>query len=153
MATKAELEQQVTELQAQLAAAQSAPDAAPRLPGLAERIWLPKSLDEEIEGANGSFKVVKQGQTPSGKEWLSFKAQVAYYDKETETRIFSKHRFTFKAWNDNARMIKELIESNDRLVDITANFLPDVFTTRDGVDIQIDTYLIGSIDPVKRANS
>ena len=50
-------------------------------------------------------------------------------------------------------MIKDLIESNDRLVDITANFLPDVFTTRDGVDVQIDTYLIGSIDPVKRTNS
>ena len=122
MATKAELEQQVTELQSQLAAAQSAPDAAPRLPGLAERIWLPKSLDEEVEGANGSFKTVKQGKTLNGKEWLSFKAQVSHEDKDTKVRTYSKHRFTFKAWNENAQLIKDLIEANDRLVDVTANY-------------------------------
>lgn len=153
MATKAELEQQVTELQSQLAAAQSAPDAAPRLPGLAERIWLPKSLDEEFEGANGTFKAVKQGKTPNGKEWLSFKAQVAHLDDDTNVRTYSKHRFTFKAWNENRQLIMDLIEANDRLVDITANYVPDVYTNRDGIDVQIDNYLILSINPVKRTNS
>ena len=153
MTTKAELVQQVSDLQAQLAAAQSAPDAAPRLPGLAERIWLPKSLDEEFEGANGTFKTVKQGKTVNGKEWLSFKAQVSHEDKDTKVRTYSKHRFTFKAWNENAQLIKDLIEANDRLVDVTANYLPDSYTNRDGVDVQTDNYLILSVNPVERTKS
>ena len=42
----------------------------------------------------------------------------------------------------------DLIEANDRLVDITANYVPDVYTNRDGIDVQIDNYLILSINPV-----
>ena len=112
MATKTELEQQVAELQAQLAAAQSAPDAAPRLPGLAERIWLPKSLDEEIEGANGSFKTVKQGKTPTARVALLQSPSGSLRQGHQSPHLLQAP-FHLQSLERECTLIKDLIEAND----------------------------------------
>ena len=151
MTTKAQLEAQVTELQEQLAAAQAAtPDAAPRLPGFANRIWLPENVDEVVTNKDGStWRPVKVGTTKNGSRYIEFKAQVSHFDKDTQKRTYSYTRFPFKAWNDQCDQIMSLIQDGNRLVDITANFLPDTWKY-EGKEYSRDYWIISSVDPFER---
>ena len=149
MATKTELEQQVVELQAQLAAAQSAPDKAPRLPGFADRVWLPKNIDQVVTNEDGTtWTPVKHGTTKNGSRFIEFSAQVAYRDDEGK-RTYSKVRIPLKAWNEQCDQIMSLIQDDNRLVDITANFLPDTWMY-EGKEYSRDFWLISSVDPFER---
>ena len=151
MTTKAQLEAQVTELQEQLAAAQAAtPDSAPRLPGFANRIWLPKSLDEVVTLADGkTFKPVRYGTTNNGSRFIEWTAQLSSLDKKTGNRIYSKAKFAFKAWNEQCDQVIELINAGNRLVDVTANFLPDVWSY-EGIQYTKDFWFVLSVDPLER---
>jgi hypothetical protein len=99
MTTKTELEAQVAQLQEQLAAAQSAtPDSAPRLPGFADRVWLPGDIDEVVTNQDGTtWKPVKYGTTKNGSRFFEWKTSVSHLDKKTNKRIYSKTRIPFKA--------------------------------------------------------
>ena len=151
MTTKAQLEAQVTELQEQLAAAQAAtPDAAPRLPGFADRIWLPENVDEVVTNQDGTtWKPVKYGTTKNGSRYIEFKAQVSHKDKESGKRTYSRTRIPFKAWNDQCDQIMSLIQGDNRLVDITANYLPDTWSY-EGKDYSRDFWYVASVDPIER---
>ena len=151
MTTKAQLEAQVTELQERLDAALAAtPDAAPRLPGFADRIYLPKDVDEVVTNKDGStWKPVKYGTTKNGSRYIEFKAQVAHKDKETGKRTYSRTRIPLKAWNDQCDQIMSLIQDDNRLVEITANFLPDTWVY-EGKDYSTDFWYVVSVDPIER---
>jgi len=149
--TKAELETQVAELKEQLAAAQaSTPDAAPRLPGFANYVWLPRDIDEVVTMKDGStFNPVRYGTTNNGSRFIEWSAQVDTYNKRLGKRIYSKAKFTFKAWNEQCDQVIRLIQEDNRLVEITANFLPDAWT-KDGVEYTKDYWFVLSVDAVER---
>lgn len=151
MTTKAQLETQVAQLQEQLAAAQAAtPDAAPRLPGFADRVWLPENVDEVVTNQDGTtWKPVKYGTTKNGSRYIEWKAQVSHFDKETNKRTYSKTRIPFKAWNDQCDQIMSLIQDGNRLVDITANYLPDTWSY-EGKDYSRDFWYVSSVNPIER---
>ena len=148
MTTKAQLVAQVAQLEEQLVAALAAtPDAAPRLPGFANRIWLPESIDEVVTNKDGStWKPVKYGTAKNGSRFIEFKAQVSFFDEDTQKRTYSYTRFPFKAWNDQCDQIMSLIQDGNRLVDITANYLPDTWSY-EGKDYSRDFWYISSVDP------
>jgi hypothetical protein len=151
MTTKTELEAQVAQLQEQLAAAQSAtPDSAPRLPGFADRVWLPGDIDEVVTNQDGTtWKPVKYGTTKNGSRFFEWKTSVSHLDKKTNKRIYSKTRIPFKAWNEQADQIMNMIKDGTRLVDITANYLPDAWNY-EGQDFSQDFWYVTSVDPFVR---
>ena len=89
MTTKTELEAQVAQLQEQLAAAQSAtPDSAPRLPGFADRVWLPENIDEVLTNQDGTtWKPVRYGTTKNGSRFIEWKTSVSPCPLQTRSAL------------------------------------------------------------------
>ena len=128
------------------------PDSAPRLPNLAVRAWLPKSLDEQITRKDGTtFNPVKQGQNQQGDEWIKFRIQLSHYDDRSDKRIFSKSFFQVKAMGAVREQIIDLINSNERLVELTASYLPYEIAASDARPaVQVDEFYLKSVKPVPR---
>ena len=128
------------------------PDSAPRLPNLAVRAWLPKSLDEQITRKDGTtFNPVKQGKNQKGDEWIKFRIQLHHKDERSGKRIYSKSYFQVKAMGAVREQIIELINSNERLVDLTASYLPyEIPASDERPEVQVDEFYLQSVTPFLR---
>jgi hypothetical protein len=128
------------------------PDSAPRLPNLAVRAWLPKSLDEQITRKDGTtFNSVKQGQNQQGVDWIKFRIQLSHLDERSGKRFYSKSYFQVKAMGAIREQIIDLISSNERLVELTASYLPYEIAASDArPPVQVDEFYLKSVTPVLR---
>jgi len=135
------------------------PDSAPSLPNLALRAWLPSSLDEKVQKKDGTyFDAVTQGKNKAGKDWIKFQIQASHYNERFQKRFYSKFYLKVKALGEIRDQIIELIESNQRLVALTASYLPYEYSLRDseGNDlppVQVDEFFLTSVTPVPRRDA
>ena len=128
------------------------PDTAPRLPNLAVRAWLPKSLDAQITRRDGTtFNPVQQGLNKKGEPWIKFDIQLNHYDDRAGKRFYSKFRLRVKAMGAVREQIIELINSKECLVELTASYLPyEMPATEDLPATQRDEFYLQSVTPVPR---
>jgi len=159
--TKAEIQNELLDVKAQLDARDqellalkdqlaAVPDSAPRLPGFADRVWLPENIDEIVTNQDGStWRPVSYGTTKNGSRFIEWKAQVSHCPKKGGKRTYSKTRIPFQAWNEQCDQIMSLIKDGNRLVDITANFLPDTWEYQ-GKEYSKDFWYVTSVDPFVR---
>ena len=129
------------------------PESAPRLPDLTLTGYLPRALDEVVTCKDGTtFNVVKVGQNKEGVNWLKWDMQASFKDEASGKVFYSKNRFKVKALGELRDQIAELIESDNRLVELTASYLPYELPSRDNqeVMVQFDEYLIKSVRHIPR---
>ena len=157
MTTKVQLEAQVAQLKEELAAAQAAvtPATPPKLPNFSNRVWLPKAqeINTEVTHQGNTFVPVKSGKCNNGSDFIEWSVQVDNYDKELGRRVYSKNRFILKAWKEQYEQVMQLIEADQRLVELTANFLPDTWKDQDGNERQADRWYVVSVAPISRKES
>ena len=109
-----------------------------------------EDIDNLMESDNGHMSTDDTSDPDQSSNCASSVEDVYVEDdKKTNKRIYSKTRIPFKAWNEQADQIMNMIKDGTRLVDITANYLPDAWNY-EGQDFSQDFWYVTSVDPFVR---